>query len=40
MLFYYKGNNSKIGDNSNEKKKKEMGHLFFHEESIYGISKQ
>ena len=38
MLFYQKGNNSKIGDNSD--KKKNMGQLFFHEESIYDISKQ
>ena len=37
MLFYYKGNNSKMGDNL--VKKKNMGHLFFHEESIYEISK-
>ena len=27
MLFYYKGNNAKMGDNSD--KKKNMGHLFF-----------
>ena len=26
MLFYYKGNNSKMGDNSD---RKNMGHLFF-----------
>ena len=26
MLFYFKGNNSKMGDNSD---KKNMGHLFF-----------
>ena len=37
MLFYQKENNSKIGDNSD--KKKNTGHLFFHEESIYEISK-
>ena len=39
MLFYSKGNtgNSKMGDKSD--KKKNMGHLFFHEESIYEISK-
>ena len=36
MLFYLKGNNSKMGDNSD---KKNTGHLFFHEESIYEISK-
>ena len=33
MLFYLKGNNSKMGDNSDMKKN--MGHLFFHEEYIY-----
>ena len=33
MLFYLRGNNSKIGANSD--KKTYMGHLFFHEESIY-----
>ena len=32
MLFYFKGNNSKMGDNSD---KKNMDHLFFHEESLY-----
>ena len=37
MLFYYKGNNSIMGDNSD--KKKDTGHLFFHEEYIYEISK-
>ena len=37
MLFYLKGNNSKMGDNSD--KKKNMGHLFFHEESIHEFSK-
>ena len=37
MLFYYKENSSKMGDNSD--KKKSMGHLFFHEESIYETSK-
>ena len=37
MLFYYKGKNSKMGDNSD--KKKNTGHLLFHEESIYEISK-
>ena len=37
MLFYYKGNNSKMGDNSD--KKKQNGHLFFHVESIYEISR-
>ena len=37
MLFYYKGNKSKIGDNSD--KKKNTGHLFFHEIAIYEISK-
>ena len=37
MLFYYKGNNSKMGDNSD--KKKNTGHLFFHEESIDEIAK-
>ena len=37
MLFYLKGNNSKMGGNSD--KKNNMGHLFFHEESIYEISK-
>ena len=36
MLFNYKGNNSKMGDNL---EKRNMGHLFFHEESIYEISK-
>ena len=36
MLFYLKGNNPKMGDNSDKKKKKI---LFFHEESIYEISK-
>ena len=43
MLFYQKGNNSKMGDNSD--KKKNTGHLFFfffffNEEFIYEISKQ
>ena len=38
MLFYLKGNNSKLGDKS-DKKKKNTGHLFFHEESLYEISK-
>ena len=37
MLFYLKGNNSKMEDGSD--KKKNMGHQFFHEESIYEISK-
>ena len=37
MLFYYKGNNSKMGDNSD--KKKNTVHLFFHEEFMYEISK-
>ena len=37
MLFYYKGNNSKMGDNSD--KKKNTGNLFFHEESIDEIAK-
>ena len=37
MLFCKKGNNSKMGDNLD--KKKNTGHLFFHEESIYEISK-
>ena len=37
MLFDYKGNNSKMGDNLD--KKKNTGHLFFHEESIKEISK-
>ena len=36
-LFYQKGNNSKTGDNSDKKKNK--GHLYFHEESTYEISK-
>ena len=36
MLFYLKGNNSKVGDNSYNKKN--TGDLFFHEESIYGNS--
>ena len=36
MLFCQKGNNSKIGDNWDKKK---YGHLFFHEESKYEISK-
>ena len=35
MLFYLKGNNTKMGDNSD--KKKDTGHLFFHQESIYEI---
>ena len=35
--FITKGNNSKVGDNSDMKTN--MGHLFFHEESIYEISK-
>ena len=37
MLFYYMENNSKMRDNSD--KKKNMGNLFFHEESVYEISK-
>ena len=37
MLFYQKGNNSKTGDNSDEKKYGSP--IFFHEESIYEISK-
>ena len=37
MLFYYKENNSKMGNNLD--KNKNMGHQFFHEESIYEISK-
>ena len=37
MLFYFKGNNFKMGDNSD--KKKNTGHLFFHEESIFELSK-
>ena len=37
MLFYYKGNDSKMGDNSD--KKKNPGHVFFHEDSISEISK-
>ena len=36
MLFYSKGDNSKMGDNSD---KKNTGHLFFHEESIQEIFK-
>ena len=36
MLFYYKGNNAKMGDNLDEKK---YGSFFCHEESIYEISK-
>ena len=36
MLFYLKGNNSKMGDKSD---KKNTVHLFFHEEFIYEISK-
>ena len=32
MLFYYKGNNPKMGDNSDKKK---YGSLFFHKESIF-----
>ena len=35
--FFSKGDNSKRGHNS--EKKKNMGHLFFHEESIYEISR-
>ena len=37
MLIFSKGHISKKGDNLD--KKKNMGQLFFHEESIYGISK-
>ena len=37
MLIYYKGNNSKKGDNLD--KEKNTGHIFFHEKSIYEISK-
>ena len=37
MLFYQKGNNSKMTDNL-DRKKKSVGHHFFHEESIYEIS--
>ena len=36
MLFYYKGNNAKMEDDSDNKNK---DHLFFHEESIYEFSK-
>ena len=42
MLFYFKGNDSKMGDNSDKKKKikikkknKNTGHRFFREEFIY-----
>ena len=35
MFFYQKGNDSKMGDNSN---KKSTGHLFFLEESLYDFS--
>ena len=35
--FFSKGDNSERGHNS--EKKKNMGHLFFHEESIYEISR-
>ena len=37
MLIFSKGHNSRKGDNSD--KKKNTGQLFFHEESIYEISK-
>ena len=37
MFFYKEGNNSKMGDNLD--KKKNTGHLFFHEKSIDEISK-
>ena len=36
--FFSKGDNSERGHNS-EKKKKNAGHLFFHEESIYENSR-
>ena len=41
MLFYLKGNNSKMGDNLDKKKicVTYLGNLFFHEESVYEISK-
>ena len=35
---FFKGHNSRKGDNSD--KKKNTGQLFFHEESIYEISKR
>ena len=37
ILIFSMGHNSRKGDNSD--KKKNMGQLFFHEESIYKISK-
>ena len=37
MLIFSKGHNSRKGGNSD--KKKNMGQLFFHEESMYEISK-
>ena len=39
MLFYLKGNNSKMGDNLGKKNYRNIGPLFLHEESIYKISK-
>ena len=38
MLFYYKGNNSKMGENSDKKIKRV--NYSFHEESIYEFSKR
>ena len=37
QILFSKGNNSEKGHNSD--KKKNMGQLFFHEESVYEISK-
>ena len=37
VLIFSKGHNSRKGDNLD--KKKNVDQLFFHEESIYGISK-
>ena len=39
QILFSKGHNSEKGDNLDMKKIKNMGQLFFHEESLYEISK-